>query len=124
MPAGMDFQALLEQAQRMQQDLAAAQADLAAARVRGTAGGGLVTATLSGDGELVELEISPGSVDLADADALEMLADLVVAAVRDAREQSQRLAAERIDPLTHGLGDAGGGLGGLLGGGAADQPGS
>ncbi len=103
-----DMQALLQQAQQMQQQLAHAQEQLAAATVQGTAGGGLVTATVSGAGELKALVIDPKAVDPEDT---ETLADLVLAAVRDATSAAQRLAAERLGPLAQGLG--GGGIPGL-----------
>ena len=103
-----DMQALLQQAQQMQQQLARTQEELAAATVQGTAGGGLVRATVSGSGELKALVIDPKAVDPEDT---ETLADLVLAAVRDANAAAQRLAAERLGPLTQGLG--GGGIPGL-----------
>ncbi|WP_037601892.1 YbaB/EbfC family nucleoid-associated protein [Streptacidiphilus rugosus] len=104
-----DMQALLQQAQQMQQQLAQAQAELAAAVVDGSAGGGLVKATVSGAGELKALVIDPKAVDPEDT---ETLADLVLAAVRDATAAAQRLAAERLGPLAQGLG-GGGGIPGL-----------
>ena len=75
--------------------------------VTGTAGGGLVSVTMTGDGELTALTISPDAVD---PDDLETLQDLVVAAVRDARHAVDQLAAETMGPLAGGLG-GGGGLG-------------
>jgi DNA-binding YbaB/EbfC family protein len=103
---------LMKQAQKMQQQLEAAQAELAEAQVTGTAGGGLVTATLSGAGELLDLKIDPKVVD---PDDVETLQDLVVAAVRDANRAVGELAAAKMGPVTGGLGGLGGpaGLGGL-----------
>jgi nucleoid-associated protein EbfC len=109
---GFDFQQLLQQAQQMQDQVARSQEELAELRVQGSAGGGLVTATLTGEGELVELTISREAVD---PDDTETLADLVVAAVRDAREQLARRAAEQMAPFTEGLGGLLGGMGGLGG---------
>ncbi len=103
-----DMQALLQQAQQMQQQLARTQAELAETLVQGTAGGGLVQATVSGTGELKALVIDPKAVDPEDT---ETLADLVLAAVRDATGSAQKLAAERLGPLAQGLG--GGGIPGL-----------
>jgi DNA-binding YbaB/EbfC family protein len=100
------MQQLLKQAQKMQQQLEAAQAELAATEVTGSAGGGLVTATLTGGGELTAVTIDPKAVD---PDDLETLQDLVVAAVRDARRIVAELADEKIGPVTGGMG----GLGGL-----------
>ncbi|MFB6888053.1 YbaB/EbfC family nucleoid-associated protein [Kitasatospora sp. NPDC056327] len=103
-----NMQALLKQAQKMQQDLAQAQQELAEAKVTGTAGGGLVEVTVTGSGELVALTIAPAAVDPEDT---ETLADLVLAAVRDANQAAQKMQAERMGPLTQGLG--GGGIPGL-----------
>ncbi|WP_375481871.1 YbaB/EbfC family nucleoid-associated protein [uncultured Jatrophihabitans sp.] len=100
-----NLQQLMQQAQKMQQDLAAAQAELAEAQVTGSSGGGLVTATLSGDGELASLVIDP---EVVDPDDVETLQDLVVAAVRDAQRAVGELTAEKMGPVTGGLG---GGLG-------------
>ena len=106
-----DMARLLEQAAQMQQDLMRAQVELAAARVGGWPGGGRVTATADGTGDLVGRTIAP---EAADPNATETLADLVVAAVRDATCRAQRRAAERLGTLTQGLGgDLGGPAGGL-----------
>ena len=100
---------LLKQAQQMQQQLVAAQEEMARTEVTGTAGGGLVSATMTGSGELTALTIAPAAVD---PDDLETLQDLVVAAVRDAKRAADELAAETMGPLAGGLGGgAGGGLG-------------
>ena len=96
-----NMQQLLKQAQKMQRDLAAAQEELAATEVRGTAGGGLVTATVTGGGEVLAVTIDPSAVD---PDDVETLQDLVVAAIRDATRQATELQAERMGPLTGGLG--------------------
>ena len=93
--------ALLQQAQQMQQQLVAAQEELAQAEVTGSAGGGLVSATMTGSGELTALTIAPAAVD---PDDLETLQDLVVAAVRDAARAAADLAQEKMGPLTGGLG--------------------
>jgi len=97
--------ALLKQAQQMQQALAQAQEELAGAEVTGTAGGGLVSATLTGSGDVVSLTIAPAAVD---PDDVETLQDLVVAALRDAQRAVNELAANTMGPVTGGLG---GGLG-------------
>ncbi len=104
-----DLQAILQQAQQMQQALAAAQDQLADEEVTGSAGGGLVTATMTGSGELTAVTIAPAAVD---PDDLETLQDLVVAAVRDASRLAGELTADRMGPLAGGLG---GGLPGLPG---------
>ncbi|UWE13375.1 YbaB/EbfC family nucleoid-associated protein [Actinacidiphila bryophytorum] len=108
-PGGQpNMQALLQQAQKMQQDLAAAQQELAETEVEGTAGGGLVKATVSGAGELRALVIDPKAVDPEDT---ETLADLVVAAVHSATDAAQELQQSKLGPLAQGLG---GGLPGLF----------
>jgi nucleoid-associated protein EbfC len=105
-PGGQpDMSQLLQQAQQMQQQLAAAQEQLAQETVTGSAGGGLVTATMTGQGELSAVTIAPEAVDPADVETLQ---DLVVAAVRDASRQANELTASRMGPLAGGLG---GGLG-------------
>ncbi|MGQ0632404.1 MAG: YbaB/EbfC family nucleoid-associated protein [Sporichthyaceae bacterium] len=116
MSAGMpDMGALLAQAQQMQAQLAAAQAELANTVVTGSAGGGLVKASVSGSGELVALEISPEAVDPTDT---ETLADLVLAAVRDAHRAMAAAQEQAMGSMVGGLGDlaAGLGLGGAMGG--------
>ena len=105
MPPQPNMQQLMKQAQKMQQQLAAAQEQLADVEVTGTAGGGLVSATITGQGDLTALTIAPSAVDLDD---LETLQDLVVAAVRDASRNAQELTAQTMGPLTGGLG---GGMG-------------
>ena len=101
-----DMSALLAQAQRLQEELVAAKDRLAEARVEGSAASGLVTATVSGTGELLSVSIKPEACDPDDA---ETLGDMVVAAVRAANEQAGALAAEQMGPLAGGLGALGGG---------------
>ncbi|MBO8194091.1 YbaB/EbfC family nucleoid-associated protein [Streptomyces oryzae] len=96
-----DMQQLLQQAQKMQQDLAAAQQELAEASVEGTAGGGLVKATVNGSGELQGLVIDPKAVDPEDT---ETLADMVLAAVRDANSAAAELQQQKLGPLAQGMG--------------------
>lgn len=120
---GMDMGQLLQQAQRMQEQLMSAQQDLSESEATGSAGGGLVRATVTGAGELTDLQIDPSVVDPED---VETLSDLVVAAVRDAHAEIQRLAAEQMSSinadvagLLGGAGGEGSPLAGLLGGGGA-----
>lgn len=96
-----NMQQLLQQAQKMQQDLAQAQEELARTEVDGQAGGGLVKATVNGSGELRGLVIDPKAVDPEDT---ETLADLIVAAVQAANENAQQLQQEKLGPLAQGLG--------------------
>ena len=93
--------ALLAQAQQLQEQLVAAQASLAETQVSGSAASGLVTATVTGTGELVSVVIKPEACDPDDA---ETLGDMVVAAVRDATHSAEQLAAEQLGPLAGGLG--------------------
>ena len=95
-PEGMDMNALLEQAQAMQAQLAQTQQELAAAEFIGSAGGDLVVATVSGTGELKGLVIKPAAVD---PDDTETLADLVVAAIRDANSQATARAAAAMPQM-------------------------
>lgn len=96
-----DMQSLLAQAAAMQEQLLATQEALADARVDGTSGGGLVTATVSGNGELVALAIDPSACDPGDT---ETLADLVVAAVHAAATNASELAADQLGDMAAGLG--------------------
>ncbi|GAB3660881.1 YbaB/EbfC family nucleoid-associated protein [Actinocorallia lasiicapitis] len=104
-PGGqLDFQAVLAQAQRMQEQLFAAQERLAETEVSGTAGGGLVTATVNGQGELTGLVIDPKVIDSEDpAETAETVADLVLAAVREASRLASDLQQETMGPLAQGL---------------------
>jgi len=101
MPPQPNMQQLMKQAQKMQQQLVEAQEQIAAQTVEGTAGGGLVKATMSGAGELTALEIDPQAVD---PDDIETLQDLVVAAIHDAKRVADDLAAKTMGPLAGGMG--------------------
>ena len=104
-PGGQpNMQQLMKQAQKMQQQVLAAQEELAQETVQGTAGGGLVTATVTGAGDVVSLKIAPEAVDQDDMESLE---DLVVAALHDAARASAALQAERMGPVTGGMGGLG-----------------
>lgn len=100
-----DMGALLAQAMQMQQQIAEVQAKLAATHVTGSAGGGLVRATVTGGGELVGLEIDPSVADPTDT---ETLADLVLAAVRDANRASADLQSQAMGPFAAAMGGMGG----------------
>lgn len=91
---------MMQQLQRMQQQLAEAQAKLAEETVTASAGGGTIKVTMTGDQKCQSVEISADL--LKDADP-EMLQDLVLSAVNMALDQSRELAAERLGPLTGGL---------------------
>ena len=96
---GFDMNALLQQAQQMQEQLQAAQERLAETIVDGTVAGGAVTVKVSGVGELVGVEIKAGGFDGSDADDLADLGDMIVAAYRDAKAQADALAGEALGPL-------------------------
>ncbi|RMG96891.1 MAG: YbaB/EbfC family nucleoid-associated protein [Chloroflexi bacterium] len=101
---------MLAQFQQMQQQMAEAQEALAHETVTVTAGGGAISITITGHQRVQAIEIDP---ELLDGDDVEMLQDMLVAAVNAAIEQSQTMAAERMESITGGLG---GGLTDLLGG--------
>jgi DNA-binding YbaB/EbfC family protein len=93
---------LQKQMQKMQQDMLKAQDELDAERLETSSGGGMVTVTTSGMGEVLEIKIAPEVVDPED---IEMLQDLVVTAVRDALKKSQDHHTERMGSITGGLMD-------------------
>ena len=104
-PGGQpNMQQLMKQAQKMQQQLVEAQAQLAQTEVVGTAGGGLVTATVTGSGDVLSIKIDPKAVDPDDVESLE---DLVVAAIRDAATNAAELQQSAMGPLAGGLGGLG-----------------
>ena len=107
---GFDMNALLQQAQQMQEQLASAQARLADTVVDGTVAGGAVTVQVNGVGELVGVEIKAGGFDGSDPDDLSDLSDMIVAAYRDAKGRADAAAAEALGPLA-----GGGGLPGMPG---------
>ena len=105
MTEGMpDLSGLLAQAEQMQAQLVATQDQLASERISGASGGGLVQATVTGAGELVGLSIAP---EVLDPDDTETLADLVLAAYRDASNQAAALQRQAMGPLAQGLGGLG-----------------
>ena len=97
---------LLKQAQKMQEQLMEAQAAAAEQEIVGTAGGGVVTVTVTGSMEFRSVKIDPSAVD---PDDVEMLEDLVLAAIHDAVAQVNQLSQQAMGGLDLG------GLGGLLG---------
>ena len=111
MPKHPDINSLLQQAQKMQQQLMEAQAQAAEQVVEGVAGGGVVKVTVTGAMEFRSVSIDPAAVD---PDDVEMLEDLVLAAIHDAMSKVQDLSQQAMGGLD--LGGLGGGLGGLLGG--------
>ena len=115
---GFDMNALLQQAQQMQAELANAQAKLAETVIEGAVAGGQVTVKINGTGELLAVEIRTGGFDPDSADDMADLGDMIVAAWRDAKASADTLASESLGPIAGGLG---GGFGG--GGGGGGLPG-
>ena len=103
---GMNQSAMLKQAQKMQQEMLRMQAEQEAKTFTAKAGGGMVSATVNGKHELVNLEINPEAVD---PDDVEMLQDMVIAAVNEAMRAADSEAANNMSKLTGGLN-----LGGLF----------
>lgn len=101
---GMDLNALMQQAQAMQDQMVSAQERLAETTVEGTVAGGSVTVTVSGVGELVGVEIRRGEFDGDDPDDLEDLAALLVAAYRDGKTKADALASQVFGPISGQLG--------------------
>jgi nucleoid-associated protein EbfC len=101
-------QQIMRQVQQMQAAMAQVQAEIAATEVSGSAGGGMVTAIVTGSGDLKSVKIDPAAVDPED---VEMLEDLVVAAVAEARRAADALSQEKMGAVTGGLGSLMGGMG-------------
>ncbi|MFB3817926.1 MAG: YbaB/EbfC family nucleoid-associated protein [Candidatus Methylomirabilales bacterium] len=95
------FGDMLKQAQKLKAEMERIQAEAAAKTVEGTAGGGMVTAVANGKGELLRVRIDP---EVARGDDLEMLQDLVTAAVNDALGKARELLTREMGRLTGGLG--------------------
>lgn len=102
--------------QQMMEQVVSAQQEISDAQIEGSAGGGLVTVVINASGELLELKIAPSVIDADDPqDTADTIADLVIAAVRDATAAMNDLKAEKLGPFVQGLGGLGGGLGQLPG---------
>lgn len=97
---GFNMQKLMKQAQKMQQDMARVQEELRNTEVEGAAGGGAVRVIANGANEVLSVRISP---EVVDADDVEMLEDLVLAAVKEALGAAQALSAERMAQVTGGM---------------------
>jgi nucleoid-associated protein EbfC len=107
-PRMPNMQQMMQQVQKMQKDMELAQEELKSEVVQASAGGGMVTVKVSGDLEIREVKIDPSAVDPED---VEILADMVLAAVNEGLRMAQQLAESRLGGATAGL-DLGG-LGGL-----------
>ena len=91
---------MLKQAQAMQAKMMQAQEELKQARVEGSAGGGMVSATVNGQGELVSVKLTP---EVVNPDDIEMLEDLILAAVSDAANKAREMMESRMGALTGGM---------------------
>ena len=96
----MNAQAMMKQAKKMQRKMEEVQDQLAEETVQATAGGGMVTATVTGDLRLVGLEIDPEAIDPDDA---EMLQDTIIAAVNQGLSDAQAMASQRMGAVTGGM---------------------
>ncbi|MEA2274066.1 MAG: nucleoid-associated protein EbfC [Solirubrobacteraceae bacterium] len=105
-----NLQQMLQQAQKMQQDMLAAQEALKTEEVEASAGGGMVTVKVTGDLQVKSIVIDPAALEDGDA---ELVSDMVLAAVNEALRAAQELAATRLGSVTGGLDLGGLGLGGL-----------
>lgn len=106
----MNMQKLMKEAQKAQKKMEEAQARLAETHVEGTAGGGMVTVTANGNGEVQSVKIDPAVINPDDGDMLE---DLVTAAVGDAQRKAKAVQEEAMGGAMGGMGGMGG-LGGLF----------
>lgn len=106
---------MMRQLQKMQEDMAAAQEALASETTEVSVGGGAVTVVITGHQRVQSITIKPEAIDTSDPEWISDLQDMLVIAVNQAVEQSQTMAAQRMESITGGLGDIPG-LGGLLGG--------
>lgn len=109
MPKPPNMNDMMRQVQKMQADMEKAQEELKHETVEASAGGGMVSVKVSGELEVLSLEIDPDAVDPED---VELLQDMVQAAVNEAMRSAQEMAASKMGAVTGGLG-GGGGLGGL-----------
>jgi nucleoid-associated protein EbfC len=103
-PQPPNMQQMLKQVQKMQQDMMAAQEQLKHETVEASAGGGMVTVVVGGDLTVREIRIA---ADAVDPDDVELLQDMVLAAVNEGLRSAQELAASKLGGLTGGMGDLG-----------------
>ncbi len=96
----MNFQNLMKQAQKLQEKMAKVQEELASKTVEATAGGGMVTAVVSGKFELTSIRIEK---DVVNAEDVEMLQDLIVAAVNEGIRRAQEMASAEMAKVTGGM---------------------
>lgn len=109
-----DRSSMLRQLEKMQKDMEQAQAALEHETLEVSVGGGAVTVVITGHQRIKEIRLSPDAIDTSDSEWVNDLQDMLVVAVNQAIEQSQTMAAERLESITGGLGGMPG-LGGLFG---------
>ena len=97
----MDIAKMMKQAQKMQKDMAAAQASLSEKTVEATAGGGKVTVTATASGDITRVRIDPSVVDASD---VEMLEDLILTGIRNALNEGRKVAESEMKKITAGMG--------------------
>ncbi len=107
---GMNMQAMMKQAQKMQENMLKAQEEIARMETETSSGGGAVTVKLTGTSTVSSIEIKP---EVVDPDDIEMLQDLITAAVNEALKAAQEKSQSRMSAVTGGAGGLGG-LGGLM----------
>lgn len=98
--AGMNMQQMMKQARKMQEQLAQAQESMKDVTIDASAGGGMVKATVNGDLELVSIQIDPDALDPEDVDLLQ---DMIVAAVNEAIRGVSEVASKQMSSITGGL---------------------
>ena len=91
---------LMKQAKKLQEELEKKQAEIGGMNIEASSGGGMVTATVNGRGELLNVAIEK---EVVDPDDVEMLVDLVIAAVQEAQKNAKEQAEEKLGPLTQGI---------------------
>lgn len=97
---GINIQKMMKQAQKMQNDIARVQEELKQMEVEGTSGGGMIKVAANGAQEILSISINP---EVVDADDVEMLEDLILAAIKEAVAAAQELAANEMSKVTGGI---------------------
>jgi DNA-binding YbaB/EbfC family protein len=96
----INYNKMMKQVQEMQKQMAKAQEELAGEKVEASAGGGMVKVTVTGDLQITSIKVDPSAVD---PDDVEMLEDMILAAVNEALRSAQDLASKKMGGLTGGL---------------------
>ena len=107
----MNMQKLMKEAQKAQRNMQEAQDRIAATTIEGSAGGGMVNVTATGDGTVTKINIEPSAIN---PNEVELLEDLIMAAVNDVQKKSKELQEAEMGSAMGGLGGGMGGLGGMF----------